>query len=101
MLWRRSRGAGISSRPLAGLGFGWLACLPLSVNAVRKSGLAFDVNMDARAAIARLPESERERASAELGAQVAEAIDELDEADERRRPLASLGRELKDGHGRL
>lgn len=89
-LWWRLRGVGIATRPLAGLGFGWLACLPLSINAQRKAALAFDVAMDAREAIGLLPAGDRERARGALAAQVAEAMQELDESDERHRRLAEL-----------
>ena len=94
LIWWRLRGARIATRPLVGLGFGWLACLPLSVNALRKAGLAFDVAMDAREAILLLPERDRERARANLAAQVAEAMQELEESDERHRRLADLKRQL-------
>jgi hypothetical protein len=99
----RFRKAGFASRPLFGLGFAWLVCLPLSVNAQRKAGLAFDVAMDARQAIRALPARQRERARSELAAQVAEAMQELDESDERHRRLAELRRQLNPeaGHGRL
>ena len=103
LLWWRFRRAGIAARPLVGLGFGWLACLPLSVNAPRKAGLAFDVAMDARAAILALPERERERARDALASQVAEAMQELEETDELHRRLGELHRELNPeaGDGRI
>ena len=85
--------------PARGLGFGWLACLPLSVNALRKAALAFDVAMDAREAIGWLPERDRERACGELAAQLAEAMQELDEGDEQRGRLANLHRELTQHAG--
>jgi hypothetical protein len=102
LLWWRFRAAGITARPLVGLGFGWLACLPLSVNAPRKAGLAFDIAMDAREAIRLLPERAQERARGDLAAQIAEALQELEESDERHRRLAELGRQLapEAGHGR-
>jgi hypothetical protein len=102
LLWRRFRKAGIAARALIGLGFGWLACLPLSVNAPRKAGLAFDMAMDAREAIRLLPERAQERARGDLAAQIAEAMQELEESDERHRRLAELGRQLapEAGHGR-
>lgn len=102
LLWWRFRRAGIAARPLVGLGFAWLACLPLSVNAPRKAGLAFDIAMDAREAIGLLPERDRESARGDLAAQVAEAMQELEESDERHRRLADLGRQLapEAGHGR-
>ncbi|HUK03940.1 MAG TPA: hypothetical protein VLV90_02510 [Burkholderiales bacterium] len=90
LLWLRLRGAGLPTRPLVGLGFGWLACLPLSINALRKAALVFDVAIDARGAIELLPAGDRERARGELAAQVAEALQELDESDERHRRLAEL-----------
>lgn len=103
LIWWRLRGARITTRPLIGLGFGWLACLPLSVNALRKAGLAFDVAMDAREAILLLAERDRERARGALAAQVAEAMQELEENDERHHRLADLKRQLapEAGHGRL
>jgi len=103
VVWWRFRKAGFAARPLFGLGFAWLVCLPLSVNAQRKAGLAFDVAMDARQAIRALPARERERARGELAAQVAEAMQELEESDERHRRLAELRRQLtpEAGHGRL
>jgi hypothetical protein len=103
VIWWRLRGARIATRPLIGLGFGWLACLPLSVNALRKAGLAFDVAMDAREAILLLPAHDQERARGNLAAQVAEAMQELEESDEQHRRLADLKRQLapEAGHGRL
>jgi len=103
LIWWRFRSAGIAARPLLGLGFGWLVCLPLSANALRKAGLAFDIAMDARDAIPLLPERAQERARGELTAQIAEAMQELEESDERHRRLAELGRQLapEAGHGRV
>jgi hypothetical protein len=103
LLWWRFRTSKLATRPLLGLGFACLVCLPLSVNAQRKAGLAFDVGVDAREAIRGLPEPVQERARAELAAQVAEALQELEESDERHRRLAELRRELapEAGHGRL
>jgi signal transduction histidine kinase len=88
------RAAGIATRPLIGLGFAWLACLPLSVNALRKAGLAFDVALDARQAVRVLPERAQERARSDLAAQIGEAMQELEEADERHHRLAELKRQL-------
>ncbi len=90
LLWWRLRRAGIGARPLAALGFGWLACLPLSINALRKTALSFDVAMDAREAIGMLPERDRERARRDLALQVAEAMQEIDDGDERHRRLSEL-----------
>lgn len=102
LFWSRFRAAGIAARPLVGLGFGWLVCLPLSANALRKAGLAFDVAMDAREAIQLLPERAQERARGDLAGQIAEALQELEESDERHRRLAELVRQLapEAGHGR-
>lgn len=88
------RKAGIARRPLVALGFGWLVCLPLSVNCQRKGGLAFDIAMDARRAIRLLPASDRQRARSDLAAQIAEAMDETDEDDAQYRRLADLRRQL-------
>jgi len=98
--WRFGR-AGITRRPLLALGFGWLACLPLSINSLRKAGLAFDIDRDARAQIERLPADKREQARASLAAQIGESILELEESDERRPALAQLQKELESDHGRL
>lgn len=94
LIWWRFRGARIATRPLVGLAFGWLVCLPLSINALRKAALAFDVAMDAREAIGLLPERDRERARGELAAQVAEAMQELEENDAQRQRLAELKAQL-------
>lgn len=94
LLWWRLRRAGLAARPLAALGFGWLACLPLSINALRKAALSFDVAMDAREAIGLLPATDRERARMALAAQIAEATHELDEQDQMRDRLAALRSEL-------
>jgi hypothetical protein len=93
-IWWRYRKAGLAARPLLALGFGWLACLPLSVNALRKAGLAFDFSVDARGAIRYLPAGERQRARGDLAAQVAEAMHELEENDQRYRRLSELRRQL-------
>ena len=103
LIWWRFRGARIATRPLLGLGFGWLVCLPLSINALRRAALAFDVSKDARQLIAELPPAGRARAGADLLAQVAEAMQELDEGDERYRRLAGVREQLaaEAGHERL
>ncbi|MGH8764455.1 MAG: hypothetical protein ACRET8_01950 [Burkholderiales bacterium] len=99
--WRFRR-AGIPRRALFALGFGWIACLPLSVNSMRKAGLAFEIAMDAREALKDLPAHARAQASAALSAQVAEALQDLEEDDKRHRLLADLKRELdrEADHGR-
>ena len=103
LIWWRFRAAGLARRPLVALGFAWLACLPLSVNCLRKAGLAFSVALDAQRAIRFLPASERQRARGELAAQIAEAMHEVDESDELYRRLAELQRQLapEAGHGRV
>ena len=92
--------AGIARRPLLALGFGWLACLPLSVNCARKAGLTFEIAMDAREALRDLPAPARERAAAALAAQATEAAQELDEGDARHGDLMALKRQLEAGDGR-
>jgi hypothetical protein len=59
--------------------------------------------MDARRAIRLMPERERERARGELAAQVVEALQELEESDERHCRLAELKSQLtlEAGDGRL
>jgi hypothetical protein len=94
LIWSRFRAAGLARRPLLALGFAWLACLPLSVNCLRKAGLAFDVALDARRAIRFLPAGERQRAREELAAQIAETMQDLDEGDAQRHRLAILHGEL-------
>ena len=93
-LWWRFSKTGIPRRPLVALGFAWLVCLPLSVNALRKAGLACSVALDARRAIRFLPEGERQSARDDLAAQVAEAMHEVDEGDELYRRLSDLRRQL-------
>ena len=100
LIWWRFRAAGLARRPLIALGFAWLACLPLSVNCLRKAGLSFDIAMDARQAIRMVPFEEKTRARAELAAQIAEALQELDESDEQHRRLAELGSQLAPEAGR-
>ena len=103
LVWWRFRKAGITVRPLAGLGFAWLACLPLSVNALRKAGLAFDIAVDARHAMRFLSPRERQGARDDLAAQIAEAMHELEEGDQLHRRLGELRRQLtaEAGHGRI
>lgn len=102
VIWWRFRRADLARRPLASLGFAWLACLPLSVNCLRKAGLSFDIAMDARRAIRTLPFDAKPVARMHLAAQIAEAMQELEEGDERHRRLVDLGRQLaaEAGHGR-
>jgi hypothetical protein len=98
--WRFGR-AGISRRPLVALGFGWLACLPLSINCVRKAGLSFDTDGDARTRIETIPAEKREQARARLAAQIEEAMLELEQGDERRLALARMKGGLEADHERL
>jgi hypothetical protein len=100
LIWWRLRGAGIATRPLIGLGFAWLACLPLSVNALRKAGLAFNVAMDARRALRLVAAGDRQRARGDLAAQIAEAMDETEESDAQHHRLADLRRQLTLEAGR-
>lgn len=94
LVWRQFGKAGIARRPLVALGFGWLACLPLSVNCLRSAGLSFQIAVDARRALRFLSENEWMRAREKLAAQVDEVLQELDEGDERHRRLAELRRQL-------
>jgi hypothetical protein len=98
--WRFGR-SGMPRRPLIALGFGWLACLPLSINSIRKAGLAFDIAGDARMQMQALSGDARERARAALAAQLQEAMDELEDGDERRAVLARMRVELEANDGRL
>lgn len=102
-IWWRFRGSGLGTRPLMALGFGWLACLPLSVNAMRKAGLAGNIALDASRVIRLLPASERHRARGDLAAQIAEAMHELDENDELHSRMLELHRQLtaEAGSGRV
>ena len=84
----------IPRRPLIALGFGWLACLPLSVNCLRAAGLSFQIAADAKRALRFLSENERQHARENLAAQVVEAMQELEESDERHQQLADLKRQL-------
>jgi hypothetical protein len=103
LLWWRFRRNAIPARPLIGLGFGWIACLPLSVNCLRAAGVSFPLAFDARRALRFLPGDSREKARADLAAQIAEAMQEIEEEDERHGRLAALARELapQGSHGRL
>jgi hypothetical protein len=92
LLLRFKRNA-ISARPLVALGFGWLVCLPLSVNCLRAAGVGVPLNVDARRAMRFVPD--RKTACAELAAQVAEAMHELDESDAQHGRLAELARQLQ------
>ena len=98
--WRFGR-SGLPRRPLLALGFGWLACLPLSINSVRKAGLAFDIDSDARKQIESLAGAAKEQARAHLAAQLSEALLEFEESDERRQALILMKNELESGHGRV
>jgi hypothetical protein len=93
----------ISARPLAGLGFGWIVCLPLSVNCLRAAGVGVPLSIDAPRAIRLLRDSEKQNARAELAAQVAEAMQEVEETDAHHGRLAELRRQLNPeaGSGRL
>jgi len=99
LLWWRFRRAGFATRPLFGLGFAWLACLPLSVNAPRRAGLAFDVALDARRAMRFLAAGERQRARHDLAAQLAESLQEIDEGDASGRRLLALKQQLEAERG--
>ena len=100
--WRFGK-AGIARRPLIALGFAWLACLPLSVNCLRKAALTFDIGMDAQQVIRILPSGEKSLARLNLSSQIAEAMQELEESDEHHHRLAELSRQLipEAGHGRF
>lgn len=91
----------IPARPLAGLGFGWIVCLPLSVNCLRAAGLSVPLGVDAIRAMRFL--RDKQKARAELAAQVAEAMQETDETDSEHARLAELARQLEPeaGGGRL
>ena len=84
----------IPTRPLIALGFGWLACLPLSVNCLRAAGVSFSLGLDAQRALRFLPGEARARAREDLSAQIAEAMQEVEESDEQHRRLAELRRQL-------
>ena len=101
LLVLRFRKYSIPARPLASLGFGWIVCLPLSVNCLRAAGVGIPVTVDATRALRFL--GEKQPARHDLAAQVEEAMQELDEADDRHRRLAALAQQLslEGGHGRL
>lgn len=90
----RFRRASIPARPLIGLGFGWLACLPLSVNCLRSAGLSFRLGVDAVRAIRFLHVDKKEAAREALAAQISEAMQELDESDARYQHFAELKGQL-------
>ena len=102
-IWLRFGRARIPLRPLVALGFAWLVCLPLSVNCLRKAGLAFDIALDAQRAIRFIPASQRRRARGDLAAQIEEAMHELDESDPLYGRLTGLRQQLAPEavHGRI
>jgi hypothetical protein len=89
----RFRKSSIPARPLLGLGFGWIVCLPLSVNCLRSAGVSVPLGIDATRAI-RFP-VDREKARVDLAAQVAEAMQEVEEGDARHARLTGLARQLE------
>ncbi len=99
ILWRRFGKADIAQRPLIALGFGWLVCLPLSVNCLRKAGVASAVSIDARSALRFLSGNEKQRAIEALNAQIAEAMHELDENDQLHRRLLGIAPATHSGGG--
>ena len=101
LLVLRFRTRSIPARPLAGLGFGWIVCLPLSVNCLRSAGLSVPLGIDATRALRFLPDNQKARR--DLGAQVAEALQEVEETDAQHGRLAALARDLQpEGrHGSL
>lgn len=84
----------IPTRPLVSLGFGWIVCLPLSVNCLRAAGVSFPLAIDAQRALRFLRADSRQRAREDLAAQIGEAMQELEEGDELHRRLAELKRQL-------
>jgi len=90
LIWWRFGKADIPRRPLAVLGFGWLACLPLSVNCLRKAGIASTIAIDALSALRLLAAPERQLAREALKAQIEEAAHDLDENDQQHRRLDEL-----------
>lgn len=100
-LFLRFRASQIPARPLIGLGFGWIVCLPLSVNCLRAAGVSIPLGVDAMQAMRFLPD--RQKARTDLAAQVTEAMQELDETDSNHVRLATLARDLQPeaGNGRL
>ena len=101
LLVRRFRKYSISTQPLVSLGFGWIVCLPLSINCLRAAGVGIPVAMEARQAMRALSDQGREQARAELAGQVSEAMQALEEGDERHRQLADLAHDLEGERGRL
>jgi hypothetical protein len=99
----RFKSNSIPARPLIGLGFGWLVCLPLSVNCLRAAGVSFPLGLDARRALRFVHGGTRDKAREDLAAQVAEAMQEMEEADSHHARLAEFARQLQPeaGHGRL
>ena len=102
-LFMNFRKNAIPARPLAGLGFGWIVCLPLSVNCLRAAGVGLPVSIDALKAIRLVADSKRQGARAALAGQVTEAMQEIDEGDSHHAKLAELAHRLEPeaGHGRL
>lgn len=95
LLWLffRFRTFQIPARPLIGLGFGWVVCLPLSVNCLRAAGVTIPLGIDATRAMRFVPDPEKARR--ELAGQVSEAMHELEETDAQHGRLAELARRLE------
>lgn len=99
LVFLRLGSAGIPRSPLFGLGFGWLACLPLSVNCGRATGLSFPLAVDATRAMRFLSPRQRPAAAQALGVQIEEAMLEVEEGDVDHAKLADLKQQLRVSQG--
>jgi len=88
------RKQGVPVRPIVGLGLTGLACIPLSVNFVRRASLTFVLDGDAQRFIRLLRGRERDVAQYELAAHVSEAIAAVDEGSSDETRLVALRAEL-------
>ena len=90
----RYRRTGLPSKPLWSLAFNCIVCLPLSANLYRRASMTLPLASDAAQAVRLLPGVSRRGARSELLAQVAEALEEVEEEGLAFAALDSLRRDL-------
>jgi len=94
LLLSRYRQLGAARAPLASLAFNALVCLPLSINLLRRAGLALPVDGGADRYLRLVPEPARPAARAALLGQLEEALQDADEDSPRSVALTALRRGL-------
>lgn len=94
ILFRRYRRLGVARSPLVSLAFNALVCLPLSINLLRRAGLALPAAGGADRYLRLLPRSTRPGARRALLGQLEEALQDADEDTPRFAELTVLQRAL-------